>query len=317
TGMAYLQDGIEGSQEWAFAKSKELSGDPEAFGQDMRTAFKVWVKFGSPKREEVKVPEIPNDRRYFKNYDSSLKGEELKKQTYVTCKGNFDAYDNIRTSIYHFRNEKRAVGIGVVFSWPLSDTFLSGTGEGGFGHFMFATGWIKDYLEVVNSYGKEAGKKGKHYLSRETINYFVEKYGAYMLIDMPVEKARELREKSVALKKNPFLRFTAWIKYLWRKLVDPGSLGGKRSSGWREFREKYIKKYCPFCGRKGSLLVRLELHHIMPFHLDPSLELDPTNVETFCRYCHFEFAHLKSFQSFNKDILKDVEIYQEKIRNRP
>src|SRR3990167_6781814 len=83
-GMAYLEDSKEGSQEWIFAKSKELSGNTEGFGQNMRDAFKVWVKYGSPFREDVKVPVDPNDRRYINNYDSTLNGEALKKQTYVT-----------------------------------------------------------------------------------------------------------------------------------------------------------------------------------------------------------------------------------------
>ena len=216
-GMAYLQDNnIEGSQEWVFAASKELSGDPEGFGQNMRDAFKAWVKYGSPLRNEVKVPENPKDRRYFKNYDPNLTGDVLKKQTYVTCKGPYDALDNIRASIWKYRNEKRAAGIGVVFSWPLSDIFLRGINDNGFGHFMFVTGWTtidgEILLEVVNSYGKEAGQNGKHYLSRETIEYFVSKYGAYLLVDIPLEEARRLSEKP-AEKKSIWTRFIEAIKH--------------------------------------------------------------------------------------------------------
>ena len=210
-GMAQLQDGMEGSQEWIFAASKELSGDPAEFGQNMRDAFKVWVKYGSPLRNEVKVPENPDDRRYFKNYDPNLTGNVLKKQTYVTCKGPYDAYDNLRASIWKFRTEKRAAGIGVVFSWPLSMVFLKGTEDNGFGHFMFVTGWNKNGLEVVNSYGKEAGLNGKHYLSRETIEYFVGNYGAYMLVDIPLEEARKLSDKARE-KKSPWTRFIEAIK---------------------------------------------------------------------------------------------------------
>lgn len=82
-GMAYLQDRIEGSPEWVFAASKAISGDPEAFGQDMRTIFKTWVGYGSPRKEDVKVPESPNDRRYLDKYDPKLSGNELKKKTYI------------------------------------------------------------------------------------------------------------------------------------------------------------------------------------------------------------------------------------------
>ena len=194
-GMSYLEDGVEGSPEWVFAASKEISGDNEAFGQDMRTAFKTWVKYGSPRKEDVNPPQNPQDRRYLKNYDSSLNGAELKKKTYVTCKGQYDAFDNIRASIWKFKEQKRAVGIGLVFAWPLSSKYLDKYSTRGFGHMMFATGWKDDYLETPNSYGREAGDNGKHYVSRETINYFVEKYGAYILIDLDKKTARSNQRK--------------------------------------------------------------------------------------------------------------------------
>ena len=60
-GMAYLMDNIEGSPEWIFAASKEISNDNEEFGQNMRTAMKTWVEYGSPRREDVIVPESPKD----------------------------------------------------------------------------------------------------------------------------------------------------------------------------------------------------------------------------------------------------------------
>lgn len=216
-GMAYLMDGVEGSQEWVFAASKELSGKNEEFGQDMRMAFKTWVKYGSPRKEYVKVPEDKKDRRYLKNYEIQ-NGDELKKQTYVTCKGQYDAFDNIRTSIWKFRNEKQAAGIGVIFSWPLSEVYLTGTPQGGFGHFMFVTGWDKEFLEVVNSYGKEAGLNGKHWLSRETINYFVGRYGSYMLVDMPVEKARSIQNQS-SQNKSFYVKLKEWIKNYWEEIL--------------------------------------------------------------------------------------------------
>jgi len=171
-GMAYLQDDIEGSSEWVFAASKEISGNHEGFGQDMRTAFKTWIKYGSPRNKQVGVPKNLQDRRYLKNYNPELNGDELKKKTFVTTKGQYSAYDNIRASIWKFREQKRAVGIGLVFSWPLTQIHLDGISDGGFGHFMFVTGWNENGLEVVNSYGKEAGKDGKHYLARVVPNIF-------------------------------------------------------------------------------------------------------------------------------------------------
>lgn len=191
-GMAYLEDGIEGSVEWSFAASKEISGDNEQFGQNMRTAMKTWRKYGSPPRDKVKIPAQLNHRRYLSNYADFLKQEAriLKKKAYVSTKGPYNAFDNIRASIWKYREEKRAVGIGLVFAWPVQQEYLETIKDGGFGHMMFVTGWKPDYLEVVNSYGKGAGKDGKHWISKEVIEHFVKRYGAFMLIDADPNKLK-------------------------------------------------------------------------------------------------------------------------------
>ena len=213
---AYLQDGVEGSQAWVFAASKAISGNEEAFGQDMRTIYKAWVKYGSPKRKLVEVPQSLSHKRYLDRYNLDLikEAKRFKKRTYVTCKGPYDAYDNIRTSIWKYRDEKRAVGIGVVFSWPLSQTHLAGSPSGGFGHFMICTGWTDEGLEIVNSYGMSAGDKGKHTMARETINHYVKRYGAYMMIDLPAEKAREIQDSTIynraSRSRRLRIRFRKW-----------------------------------------------------------------------------------------------------------
>src|SRR3990167_6414527 len=40
-------EGFPCDENWSFAKSKELSGDPKEWGQDLRTAFHVGTKFGA------------------------------------------------------------------------------------------------------------------------------------------------------------------------------------------------------------------------------------------------------------------------------
>lgn len=113
----------------------------------------------------------------------------------------------------------------------------------------------------------------------------------------------------------------AKLRQIWwaiQDLFEGKPLGGQmRSPDWREFRRIHIKKYCECCGKKGSLLKPLELHHIVPFHNDPSKECDPTNVITLCRPCHLEMGHLMNFKSHNKDVVSDSARMLEKIRNRP
>jgi len=90
---------------------------------------------------------------------------------------------------------------------------------------------------------------------------------------------------------------------------------GKRSSHWRGF-SKEVKKevgHCEACDSKWFLA----LHHILPFHLHPELELDRNNCIVLCRKCQFIFGHLRYWKSWNISIRRDAKILLDKIRNRP
>jgi 5-methylcytosine-specific restriction protein A len=89
-----------------------------------------------------------------------------------------------------------------------------------------------------------------------------------------------------------------------------------RSKQWPEKRKQHLSKY-PLCAICGSS-TKPEVHHIVPFHVDPSKELDDTNLITLCdKYCHFVFGHLMNWRSWNQDIIKDSQLFNNKIRNRP
>ena len=66
-----------------------------------------------------------------------------------------------------------------------------------------------------------------------------------------------------------------------------------RSPQWNRVRKTHLFNHpsCAACGGKDSL----EVHHIEPFHIYPSKELDPTNLITLCsakgRECHIRFGH--------------------------
>jgi len=95
--------------------------------------------------------------------------------------------------------------------------------------------------------------------------------------------------------------------------------GSKRSPKWPAFRAKYLKgKTCAVCGKK----VKLELHHIKPFHLHPELELDPTNMLPLCESensgvnCHLFIGHLGNFKTINPSSVTDAENWNKKLSIR-
>jgi 5-methylcytosine-specific restriction enzyme A len=115
-----------------------------------------------------------------------------------------------------------------------------------------------------------------------------------------------------------FLNNLFWrIKDWWRGNIS--LFGGLRSNQWSSVRKDFLILHptCECCGKKGSLLKPLEVHHCIPFSQDKSLELDMRNLITVCRTDHLFVCHLNSWKSWNKDVRTDADLWREKIENRP
>ena len=80
----------------------------------------------------------------------------------------------------------------------------------------------------------------------------------------------------------------------------------RRASHWNAFRDAYLKEHakCVACGAT----VKLQVHHIKPFHIEPALELDTKNLITLCmskNSCHLDIGHGGSFRSYNPSVVQD------------
>lgn len=106
-------------------------------------------------------------------------------------------------------------------------------------------------------------------------------------------------------------------------MLNPMLCGGPkpyapRSSAWPHTRKLHLElqPYCMVCGKKEDL----EVHHILPFHLHPNLELDQENLITLCENmhggCHLLFGHCMNWKAYNANLREDIKIWQEKIKNR-
>ena len=89
--------------------------------------------------------------------------------------------------------------------------------------------------------------------------------------------------------------------------------GSGRSSKWPTVRKKFVSALrargegCAACGAK----VGLQVHHVVPFHTDPTLELRPSNLIALCEYvggleCHDFLGHPKGFQWVNPGVRADA-----------
>lgn len=107
------------------------------------------------------------------------------------------------------------------------------------------------------------------------------------------------------------------LKRLKDRLQGKAPKGAKRSSQWRMVRAEHLQSHptCALCGGKR----KLEVHHVVPFHVDPSLELSPVNLITLCEAkalgitCHQFMGHLGNYRLFNPNVLGDAEQWRGKL----
>lgn len=99
-------------------------------------------------------------------------------------------------------------------------------------------------------------------------------------------------------------------------LREVGGLFSARASRWRSLRKSFLKKNpeCAVCGNTKDLVV----HHVVPVHVRPELELDESNLLSLCEgkgfNCHFFFGHLKDWTRHNPDVASDAKIWREKFK---
>lgn len=211
TGMSSLQENVDLSPEWAFAMTKNITGDVDGYGENLRTAMATHIKKGAVEAKNVPYSVETHDSdflRRLENYDSKLLLTAIQhmKQSYVKVTGQYDAFSNIQATLWKYRNEKRGIAMGCIFGWNSNDKILDTIPKSGGGHAMWYAGWKTiegiPYLVVVNSYGTRRGDRGYHYMSREVVNHFESMYGAYMFIDLSPEQVRYMIENGITDRDN-------------------------------------------------------------------------------------------------------------------
>ena len=88
-----------------------------------------------------------------------------------------------------------------------------------------------------------------------------------------------------------------------------------RSPHWAKLERETVQAhpYCACCGGTSEL----QVHHVVPFHLDAAKELDPANLIVLCRRDHLLFGPLCSWRSWNEAVRQDVAAMTAKIGARP
>lgn len=240
---AFLHEKTPMAWKWLFAVGKWKEGDVDSFGLELRTAAKVLCKYGIP--NESDIPEDFKDKspeflRRIENWPEELFDKAIKNRqgSFFDVTGPYDAYDNLKATIFKFASEENAVIFGVKWGWSIDQLIMDSVPEYGSGHALTHIGWREkdgiEYLYIQNSYGEDAGENGRHYFSREVINANIAKYGAIMFHDMTAEDAEYYLQNGIKYNDNWVVAFIKTFVNFFNvkkiRRVSGISFFGKRSS---------------------------------------------------------------------------------------
>ncbi|HEC65255.1 MAG TPA: hypothetical protein ENI23_08175 [bacterium] len=218
-------EGVRISEEFQFAKTKQLEGSIEQWGADPRLAVKVPVKVGALEKKFSPYTFSKDGRDFvsdWRNYDSVLdvNARFHKQKSFFRADdrpGTKDYFDSIILSLWQNREFKRTAPFGIDWygRWNFSTTGVIEKvpeNESKIGHMVEALGLEvspiskKLHLVVQNSSGTGWGDNGVGYFSREAINTGA-RYGAFQFIDLTDEQLARIL-------------YPCFVKRLWKDIFN-------------------------------------------------------------------------------------------------
>lgn len=135
--------------------------------------------------------------------------------------------------------------------------------------------------------------------------------------DYPFIQVKEHTLHRNVVKPSAFALFRQWLREALG--LQGTSFGAARSPRWGTVRRNHIAQFpnCAVCGRKGTTLKPNAVHHKVPFHKNPALELEESNLITLCQPHHLLFGHFMDWKSFNVNVESDSAQWLTSIETRP
>lgn len=92
----------------------------------------------------------------------------------------------------------------------------------------------------------------------------------------------------------------------------------ERSSHWRALEKGFlhVNGTCAACGG----VEKLQVHHIVPFHINPADELKWDNLITLCmaaKECHLRIGHLGNWEKCNPNVKEDAANERKDVHELP
>jgi hypothetical protein len=197
TSASELQEKVELNPEYQFAKTKQIMGNPDGYGADLRSACKSAVKFGSLKESDF-PKHITGDFRHWNIWPDWIdeKAKKYRKKSYFKINGYGSSFNAIKVALWLNKSDKRVVITGALWrsEWTKAKNgrITKECESSGFPHAFIIIGWIGEYLIAHLSNGEEVGDKGRFYFHKDIVNKEFGKYGRFMLIDIDPNQAKKV-----------------------------------------------------------------------------------------------------------------------------
>jgi hypothetical protein len=221
------QEGVELDPLYQFYLAKQLDGDPNGWGVNLRVIAKSGTKFGSLEARYAQYTidsprsEIVTGTKYTEGMRQLA--TQHKKESFMFINGPYDTFDNLRATLWkkRFYNQSVLTGLSWCQEWTKAPSgVIDFPGTPGYGHAFKIFGWKqikgKPYLVAQLSNGTEIGDRGIFYFSREIINSDL-KFGSLVFTDLPVEDAKYYLDNKIKADTNWLIQL---LKLLLNLLVE-------------------------------------------------------------------------------------------------
>ena len=205
---------------YQFAKTKELMGEWESWGADLRSACKSAVKFGSLESLHSPYNLTNKDRDFIANWENwglehDINAKIHRKKSYFAVSGGNDTFDSIRACMAENFDKEGLVITGAKWrtEWTLAKEgeIPKEYGDFGFGHAFVFVGQIlinsEWHLVAQLSNGTSIGDAGFFYFPREVVNKECI-YGNYIFLDYSPDEIKHLQQLDLSIK---WLWLARWI----------------------------------------------------------------------------------------------------------
>lgn len=223
---------------YRMAKTKQIRGEWQAYGANLRDAMQAATSYGSlPKKLSPFVHNFPNsgspaekDRNFLANWNNwpaelDHIAAAHRDGSFFKVDGPGDAFDNIRSTLWLHRQERRGVFFGLYWKgdWVVTlggiikDSGYTDPAFNGNAHAILIVGQKMiegvPYLVIQNSWGPSLGDHGFFYFPRSVINKeYRTGFGAYTITKLSPGSAEWYLQNGITLGDN-------WINQLCKILI--------------------------------------------------------------------------------------------------